>query len=253
MTGQITVTGMVLSAMPIGDYDKRLTILTIQKGKISAFARGARKPNSSLLGCSQPFSFGKFTLYEGRSSYTMASAEISNYFGELRTGMETVYYGLYFCEFAEYVTEEGNDSRAVLKLLYQSLRALSNETIGMVLVRLIFELKLLYLEGQGPQVLECIHCKETTELTGFSVKRGGMFCRKCIPCAGQIFSIRESTLYTLQFICVTPVEKLYCFIVKEEVLKELLLIVEACRREYVDKQMKSLEMIELLEHGGTVY
>ncbi len=252
MTEQITVTGMVLSTMPIGDYDKRLTILTIQKGKISAFARGAKRPNSPLLGCSQPFCFGEFTLYEGHSSYGVARAEIRNYFGELRSELNAVSYGLYFCEFAQVMTEEENDAKAVLKLLYQSLRALSKKTIPMTLIRRIYELKLLYLEGQGPQVLECVHCKTKNDLTAFSVRHGGTFCSCCLSNAGTIKRIGESTLYTLQFICITPIEKLYSFTVKEEVLQELSSLIEDYQKEYVEYKLKSLDMLELLEDGKMI-
>ena len=96
LVNQIVVTGMVLSQTAIGENDRRVVILSKERGKIAAFARGARRPNSALVGATNPFSFGTFTVYEGRTSYTLVSASISNYFEELRTDIEGAYYGFYF-------------------------------------------------------------------------------------------------------------------------------------------------------------
>lgn len=245
---QITVTGMVLAATPMGEYDRRVVILTKERGKISAFARGARKPNSALVGVTGPFSFGEFTVYEGRTSYTLMSASVSNYFQELRLDVEGAYYGFYFLEIAGWYAREANDESELLKLLYQTCRALVNPNIPNRLIRRIYELKALIVNGEGPQVSECICCRTRDQEMMFSVKRGGLVCGRCLERGGypDARTLLPSTLYTLQYIVSSPIGKLYTFVVKEEVLEELEGIVTDYLAEYLEKSFKSLEILETI-------
>lgn len=249
--------GMVLSAMPMGEYDKRLTILTVERGKISAFARGARKPNSSLLACSQPFSYGEFTAYAGRDSYTVTSAQISNYFPGLREDLGRLYLGMYFCEFADYFTREGNDEREVLKLLYQSLRALESGKFPESLVRRVFELKLISIEGEAPQVFSCVCCgqKEEKELTHFSLPKDGAVCASCAQKlitrygGDNIPPLSPACLYAMQYVTGTPSAQLYRFTLKKEALSEFAARVGQYIKKHVEREMKTLQVLETMGFG----
>lgn len=237
--------GMVLSAMPIGEYDKRLVILTRERGKIAVFARGARKPNCALLACSQPFSFGEFVVYQGKNAYNLVSANISNYFGELREDLNSVYYGCYFCEFADYLTRENVNSSDILKLLYQSLKVLSKKTIPVELIRYIFELKIMVLNGEAPQMFECVKCGQEKQNLLFHAESGGLICEECLDGKqkNDMVMLSGSTIYTMQFIITSPIEKLYTFKVSEIVLEELKNCMKYYLKVYVNYKFKSLELI----------
>ncbi len=251
---QIEVTAMVLVAGAMGEYDRRVVLLTKERGRISAFAKGARKPTSSLVSITNPFVFGKFTLYQGRNSYTLVGAEVQNYFSELRNDIEAAYYGFYFLEIASYYTREGNDETLMLKLLYQTFRALTKKTIPFPLIRCIFELKAMTIQGEGPQVFQCIKCgkkefQNMEEDTIFSANAGGLVCKPCHRLDGSSSDFKRvstSAIYTIQYITGSSIEKLYTFHVKDKVLEELTKITKTYMRRYIEKEFHSLEILETI-------
>lgn len=245
MNQPITVTGMILSATPIGEYDKRIVILTKERGKISAFAKGARRKNSPLMGVTSPFSFGEFELYEGSTSHNIMQAHISNYFMELATDYEGAYYGFYFMEIADYYTREYNDEKEMLKLLYQTMRALASGKINRELVRYIYELKALTINGEAPEVFRCANCGVDDRKMVFSSKNHGLICEECRALATDEIAVGDATVYTLQYIVSSTIEKLYTFAVSDEVLGELRKIMKQYMEVQADKTFKSLKILEM--------
>ncbi len=246
MADQIKVMGMVISSSPIGENDKRIVLLTKEKGKISAFARGARRPGNRLMAATDSFAFGSFYLIAGRDSYTMVNAEISNYFRELAGDVAVTYSAYYFVELAEYFSVENQDGSQILNLLYAAFRAMLGGRMDILLVRYVYELKLLVLNGQYPDFFECRSCGREEELDGFSIASDGVLCSGCRRNAGDVIDICGSTLYTLQFIVCTDIGRLFSFTVSEEVLAELGMVLRRCMRTYVEKRMNSLDILESL-------
>ena len=211
----VYVTGMVLKQSSSGEYDRRVTILTKERGKIVAFARGARRQGNALAAATNSFAFGKFKLYQGRDAYTLSDAEISNYFEALMSDFEGAYYGMYFAEVADYYARENNDERQLLGLLYQSLKALGAPALPRPLVRVIFECKAIAVNGEWP---------------GPPKDR----------------QLSDSALYALDYVGKSSLEKLYTFTVTDEVLREMQEVAREYCKRYVRHEFKSLEILNNL-------
>lgn len=211
----VNVTAIVLSSTPVGEYDRRVVLLTKERGKITAFAKGARRQTSKLIAATNLFAFGQFKLYPGRSSYTMTDVVIQNYFEELRVDFEGAYYGMFFLEVCDYYTRENNDEKEFLKLLYQSLKALLVKSLNRKLVQCIFEMKAMVINGEFP-----------------GMPSDGIW--------------QESTVYAVSYITNSSIEKLYTFTVSDTVLEEMIRIAERYRLRYIDREFKSLEMLSFV-------
>lgn len=250
-----TYKGIVLASSAVGDYDKRLIILTKEKGKITAFARGARRPKSQFLASSRPMAYGEFSLYEGKSAYNLTNVSITEYFDEVASDLDAVYYATYFLELADYYSVENLESGEMLNLLYYSIKALSNKLIPNNLVRRIYELKIMGINGEAPQVFSCNKCKGKDNLEFYIYNAHTLVCNNCIDeyrkerniSALNDVRLNKTTVYTMQYILSYPIDKLFTFYLKDEIYKEFERVVKKHIGLYIQKHFKSLEMLKIIE------
>ena len=219
MVETVTAMGIVMSAMPMGEYDKRVVLLTKQFGKITAFARGARRPTSQFLSGTQPMSFGEFTMYRGRNSYTITNVKVTEYFGGEMTDINKMYMGMYFLEMADYYGRENIDATETLRLLYQSLRALLKPSVPNRLVKPVYELKLMEINGEYREL--------------------------------PLGRLNDSTLYAWQYVLAAPVESLYTFTLTDQVLGEFVRCVEQNKERFIDKTFHSLDILNAVMDNAT--
>ncbi len=240
--------GLVLSAMPIGEYDRRILLLTRERGKISAFARGARKQGSPLMACSRPCTFARFALSVRRDSYAVQWAEPIRFFEELSLDMETVAYACYFMEFAEYYTRENMESTALLNLLFLSFQALLRESIPNRLVQRIYELRIMAINGESPHISCCTGCAKPIDAGFYSFRQSSLFCEDCRTRISDPVWISEPTLYALKYITTAPLEKLFTFRLKEDVYRSVESVIEQHKRRCIDRKFHSLEILAAGEY-----
>ncbi len=248
MRETVTVTGMIVQSSPIKEYDRRVELLTKERGRISAFAQGARRPNSALAACTILFTFGEYQIYEGRNSYTVQSGVIHNQFGDLAEDYDALCYCSYFAEMARYFTRENLEAGQELLLMYVTMRAVMTSRLSLPLIRVVYELRLMMIEGEMLELFQCISCGDTSACAVY-LAAGGLLCESCASKdvhLKQMNPIRLSAdaLYTLQYILTTDLERLFAFQVSDSVLSELKKFMRRYLAQYLPHRFSTLDFIE---------
>ena len=245
MSEQTKVTGIILSVYPVGENDRRLTILTKERGKLQVFARGSRRPKHPLFGVTQPLIYCEFMVTDTRNYTYLNSAECKDYFHFLKDNLEDIYYSSYFAEVAEYFTMEGQDERNILNLLFVTFLAMKKKLIPLSLIRRIYELKILQFAGFGLQCFQCVHCGNDENLIRISFEDGGMLCSTCAA-KGQGREVSSSVLYVLQYVSSVPLNQLYSFGLKETIEKEFEWVANRYFTVHVEHKFKAAEMLAIV-------
>lgn len=234
----IKINGIVIAENNMGDYDKMLTMLTPNYGKISCVAKGARRPQSALLAGTQLFCFGEYLMYKGTNTYHINSCETIEIFYNLRTDLDKLKYAIHINKIIQDITEENENCYRILQLFLNTLYTISETEKDKDFILSIFKLRLLCILGFTPRILKCTSCKEDKELTKFSIKDNGFKCEACGRQDKSSIDMSESTRNSIRYVISAPAKKVYSFNLKDESLKEFELITKIYFNEKMEKDYK---------------
>ena len=235
---QIKVNGVILVENNMGDFDKMLTMLTPNLGKIGCSARGAKRPKSLLLAGTQFLCFGEYLLYKSGDNYSMNSCETIEMFYNIRTDLDKLTYATYITKIVNDVTTENQNSYHTLKLFLNTLFAISETDKDLDFITTVFKLRLLKILGFSPNIKECVCCKSKENITHFSFKDNGFKCDSCSKQDTGAVAIAEPTQNAIQYIMLADPKKIFSFQLSEKYTKELELVSNIYLNEKLEKEYK---------------
>ncbi len=173
---------IVLSSVDYGDADRIVTLFTVGRGRLSAFAAGARKSRRRFPGVLEPATHLKARLVERRGdTYRLDAADVVTSFHHLRGDLGRIARSLYALELCREVTRDHEPHPQLFDALLGYLALLDRAQAGPTSL-IAFELDTLALAGFRPQFSPCTRCgRESGERPRFDPDEGGAICERCAP------------------------------------------------------------------------
>ena len=159
VTDRLKLTAVVLRAVDYGESDRVVTLLTRERGKVSAFARGARASRRRFGGALEPFTLVAAEAREraGSDLLGLDSVSVLRAHGAIRGDLARIACAGYAVELARELVRDHEPHEELLALLVDYLGALDAGPARPAALR-AFELGALRAAGLMPRLDACASC-----------------------------------------------------------------------------------------------
>ena len=183
----------MLRARPLGEADRVLTLLTRERGKVDAVAKGIRRPRSSMAGRLEPLAEARVALHKGRSLDVITEARtiVSHWTGLCRP--DALATASLFAETVDLFCEPDLALPEIYALLAGAIgAAAASESPASLVPR--FQLRLLHALGLAPADDACVRCGAGFDelptgsgraLAWLDLEGGGLGCERCYGARGD--------------------------------------------------------------------
>ncbi len=194
---------IVLRVVEFSETSCVVTLFTRDFGKISALAKGARRPKSAFESAIDLLAVVRIVFINKSSDVLdlLTEAKLERRFRAASTSLTRLYAGYYVAELLNELTDNG---APVVELYEAADAALQNLDAGgePSRVTLRFELTALRLLGHLPSLEACAACggdiKPENNRVLFGQAAGGLLCHKCREGQKQIVSVTSNAIEVLR-------------------------------------------------------
>lgn len=174
---EASVRGIVLRRRDSGEADRRLTLLTVEYGKLDVVAKGAKKSASRLAAASEPLTVGTYTLALGRRTRYVTQAALLSGYRNLRRDYDRLSLAFAFAEVAAGVIPWEEPDEGPVDFVERALAAIDGHARPLA-AAVWAQVGLLQLSGFLPDFSACV-------VTGVPVREANPFLS---PLAGGLLS-----------------------------------------------------------------
>jgi DNA repair protein RecO (recombination protein O) len=184
----LTTEALVLRGYKLGETSKVVVLLTRDRGKVRAVARGARGGRPRYRSALEPLSEVRVTLHGRQGAELLRLGQADLLHSAFRAGTRSLEAALFLSGCAELLdafSPEGEAEDKVYRLALAVLQAAEKGASPELLGRYL-EAWLLRLQGLFPPLERCAACGGPLPSGALSYHRGahGFVCRDCGPASG---------------------------------------------------------------------
>ena len=259
----INVNGIVLREVDVGEYDKMLTVLTAELGKISVFARGAKRLKSPDFVACQVYAYSVLTVKTMHDKYYLCESGRSECFFGIRDSLEGAALAAYIADVACDIALEDQPEAELLRLVLNSLYSIAKKLKPPMQIKAAFELRAVSEAGFMPELVGWEGCGGADVDTYYFDVEGGYFC--CENCyraketdfdtearraseaegiyshAHLIIPLSPSVFAAMRYVIYCRRERLFAFDLKDEAMEQFAGACEKYLLCHLERDFKTLD------------
>ena len=175
------VKAIILNRKSFSENDSRVTVYSLESGKLELTARGAKKIKSKSAGHLEPFNLVDIMVVRGQKHNYVGTAVSEKCYSGIKNNLDKLTPAGRTVRIIDQLIKPGVADQDIFQLLNDYLEALNSAKKDFELLPSFFILKLLEKLGHKPELSFCTCCvnKIHPGRNRFDLARGGLVCEKC--------------------------------------------------------------------------